>query len=73
VRHLYKHLAGWRDEDHLAAARWNIGGIMHVEHQVARGKLPRELLDWPDAYVIEVDAGGPVYEGEPCYKPETIE
>lgn len=61
VRHLYKHLAGWRDEDHLAAARWNIGGILHVEHQIARGKLPDALLDWPEPYVTEEDVKGAVY------------
>lgn len=72
IRHLYKHLAGWRDEDHLAAALWNVAGIVHTEHQIARGKLPRELLDWPAAYVTEDDAGGSVYRGEPCYKPEDL-
>lgn len=73
MRHAQKHLAGWRDEDHLAASVWNLLGAIHTEHQIARGKLPRALLDWPDAYVTEADAGGPVYEGEPCYKPETTE
>lgn len=30
-RHLYKYLAGLKDEDHLASAMWNIASIMHYE------------------------------------------
>jgi len=52
MRHLTKHLMGYRDEDHLAAARWNIAGIMHVEHQIERGNLPAELNDLPN-YLTE--------------------
>lgn len=62
MRHMQKHLAGWRDEDHLAAALWNIAGAIHVEHQCERGKLPIELLDWPAPYVNEQDVNGPVYQ-----------
>lgn len=62
LRHLNKHLAGWRDEDHLAAALWNVAAMIHIEHQCARGKLPAELIDWPAAYVTEEDAGGPVFQ-----------
>jgi hypothetical protein len=58
-RHLEKHHMGYRDEDHLAAARWNIACMMHVEHQIARGMLPAELDDLP-CYVTdeERDSGG---------------
>ena len=31
VRHLFQWIAGNRDEDHLAAAAWNIFCIMHYE------------------------------------------
>ena len=31
ARHLYKYLAGWRDEDHLAMAMWNISGAIFME------------------------------------------
>ena len=31
MRHLVKWQAGHRDEDHLAAARWNLGCIIHFE------------------------------------------
>ena len=37
-------------EDHLAAARWNIAGIIHTLEMIARGMLPSELDDrpWPE-------------------------
>lgn len=41
VRHLFKWLAGSREEDHLAAAAWNIFAIMHYE------KYNPEQLDVP--------------------------
>jgi len=31
IRHLFQALAGLKDEDHLAAAVWNIYGIMYFE------------------------------------------
>ena len=31
IRHLFKYLAGMRDEDHLAAAAWNVFAILHNE------------------------------------------
>lgn len=48
IRHLFNHLEGLRDEDHLAAARWNIGAMMHQEEMMRRGLLPAELDDLPD-------------------------
>lgn len=47
MRHLQKHLAGHRDEDHLAAAAWNVFAMMHQEHQFERGLLPKSLDDLP--------------------------
>ena len=41
VRHLYQWLEGSQEEDHLAAAAWNIFAIMHYE-----ATLP-ELMDIP--------------------------
>jgi hypothetical protein len=46
-RHMVKFLRGDMDEDHLAAARWNLAGVIHTEVQVRAGKLPKELLDLP--------------------------
>jgi hypothetical protein len=31
MRHLQKYLMGWRDEDHLAAARFGVDALMHFE------------------------------------------
>lgn len=49
TRHLQKHLRGMRDEDHLAAILFNVMAIIHFEDRVAAGKLPKELIDWPEA------------------------
>lgn len=53
VRHLYKYLEGHRDEDHLAAAMWNVHGLIHTEEMVRRGRLPAELDNLPN-YLEEV-------------------
>lgn len=42
MRHLIKYLAGWNDEDHLAAVCWNIAAIMLYEE-----RMP-ELMDLPE-------------------------
>lgn len=47
LRHLFRFLGGERDEDHLAAAAWNVMAIIHTEEMVKRGKLPKELNDMP--------------------------
>jgi len=47
MRHLNKYLMGHLDEDHLAAARWNIAAIMHTELMIKMGLLPEELDDLP--------------------------
>jgi hypothetical protein len=57
-RHLADFLEGKRDEDHLAAARWNIGALMHTEEMIRRGLLPAELDDLPN-YIVSDDPTGP--------------
>jgi hypothetical protein len=47
IRHLMRYLEGDRSEDHLAAARWNVGGIVFNEMMIERGLLPPELHDLP--------------------------
>lgn len=47
MRHIQKYMMGQRDEDHLAAARWNIGALMHTEHMIQLGRVPQELDDLP--------------------------
>lgn len=60
MRHLQKHLAGWRDEDHLAACAWNVFCMMHQEEQ--RDRLPAELFDLPD---YMTNPGNPEEESTP--------
>ena len=48
IRHLYKYLSGSRDEDHLAAADWNIHCMIHTEEMIEAGNLPKELNDLPN-------------------------
>lgn len=39
ARHIYEYLDGKRNEDHLAAAAWNIFAAMHFESaELARGE-----------------------------------
>lgn len=48
IRHAYTYLEGSRDEDHLAAAMWNLQGIIHTEEMIRRGLLPKELDNLPN-------------------------
>lgn len=45
IRHLSKWMLGYREEDHLAAAGWNILSLIYTEDQISAGKLPYSLLD----------------------------
>jgi hypothetical protein len=48
LRHFFQFLAGKTDEDHAAAAAWNLMGAMHTIEMIKQGKLPRSLMDgWP--------------------------
>ena len=42
LRHLFKYLDGWDDEDHLSAAAFNVLGAMEMEAH------HKELLDIPN-------------------------
>lgn len=56
-RHANSYAMGMKNEDHLAAAIWNLCGIMHNEEVAGTDteiqindewrKLPKELLDFP--------------------------
>ncbi len=54
IRHIVCYQAGQRDEDHLAAAAWNLGALTHTEESIAAGTLPKELDDFP--YATEADS-----------------
>lgn len=44
LRHLFKYLDGWDDEDHLAAAAFNVLGAMEMEaHHPEMNDLPNRI------------------------------
>ena len=45
LRHLFAHLEGKRDEDHLAAVAWNVLGYIETEERIRAGRLPADLAD----------------------------
>lgn len=48
LRHVFNYIEGHRDEDHMAAAVWNLMAVIETETMVKRGLLPEELADMPD-------------------------
>lgn len=52
MRHLFKFLGGSRDEDHMAAAAWNILCYIETEQRIRVGKLPTELDDVPTQEIL---------------------
>ena len=48
LRHINQHKEGYKDEDHIAQADWNLRSFMHTEEMINRGLLPKELNDLPD-------------------------
>jgi hypothetical protein len=48
IRHMYQFIGGDRSEDHLAAAMWNVHGIIHTEEKILAGELPESLNDLPN-------------------------
>jgi len=48
LRHLIEYMIGKREEDHLAAAIWNLAGAIHNEELVKLGLYDKEILDTPD-------------------------
>lgn len=49
-RHLTKVLMGLEDEDHLAAACWNVMAVIETQKRIEIGLLPKELDDLPTTY-----------------------
>ncbi len=43
------YVIGKRDEDHLAAAAWNILCLIDTEARINEGLLPKDLADLPAA------------------------
>jgi len=47
LRHMFAVLEGKTDEDHAAAAEWNVHCLIHTQEEIAAGRLPAELDDLP--------------------------
>jgi hypothetical protein len=47
LRHIFQHLEGRRDEDHLGHAVFNLLAIMEHQERIERGTLPTTLDDLP--------------------------
>ena len=58
LRHIYNYLEGEQEEDHVAAAIWNLMAIIHTSEKVEDGTLPAALDDLNAKE--EVPAGRPV-------------
>ncbi len=52
-RHMNKFDQGDASEDHLAAIRFNVDGIMHGQEMIKRGVWPKEYDDLPSYNTIE--------------------
>jgi len=59
LRHINKFREGLRDEDHMAAAMWNIQGFIHTEEMIRRGRLPKDLDDMVSYLSNDPMADGP--------------
>lgn len=59
ARHAYNYLEGKRDEDHLAAAVWNFGAMIHTEEMIKRRLFPKEFADMPSYQTVDqrIDLG----------------
>jgi hypothetical protein len=54
IRHLFDYLEGKRNEDHLAAASWNVMNLIHTEEQIERGNLPKSLAEGLPDYTLKI-------------------
>lgn len=55
LRHTLQYLEGYRDEDHLVQAIWNLTCIVHIEEMIERGLMPEEFDDLPNYFGEEKD------------------
>lgn len=55
LRHAFKVLAGFQDEDHIAAVIWNACCMLETQELIQQGKLSKELNNLPTPVVEEQD------------------
>ena len=59
LRHINKWREGYRDEDHLIQAVFNLFGAVHTQEMVSRGLLDRSLYDIPTYLGAECSSSSP--------------
>jgi hypothetical protein len=60
LRHINKYKLGMRDEDHLAAAAWNLHCIIHFEELAAMGNpTAKAMMESLPTYVIQENSVHP--------------
>ena len=69
-RHLIEADLGLTNEDHLAAAAFNLMCLIHNSEMKKMGKLPPELDDWPPDWVGLGDGSAPPMKPETRSKEE---
>ena len=47
IRHMFKVVEGMTDEDHQAAAIWNMVAFVETKYRIGLGVLPKDLNDMP--------------------------
>lgn len=45
LRHTFQYAEGYRDEDHLAQAIFNLAALIEYDEMIRQGRLPPELND----------------------------
>ena len=45
LRHIFRHMNGEQDEDHLVAACWNLMCLLDTREAVKEGLLDKKLMD----------------------------
>lgn len=60
LRHTFKWLGGQRDEDHLAAACWNLICALTIRERILKRQLPDSLDDLPNLSGVD-DPTPPVW------------
>lgn len=71
LRHLMKAGGGWRDEDHLGQAMWNVAAIIETQKMIELGNAPKELDDLT-YYTPAWEEGGTPTPTQPVF-PETLQ
>lgn len=63
LRHTFSYLDNQNNEDHLAAAAWNLLCLIETQERITSGLLPKELADLPNPHLNDKDQPGTVAQG----------